>query len=77
MVHVHFILSQKEDMTKTFVEPTSYRAIYDLKETQGINNGESFRVVPVTLKFGHRSYKTVINGIEPDSRLSLMLDRNL
>jgi putative ABC transport system permease protein len=77
MVHVHFILSQKEDMTITFVEPTSYRAIYDLKETQGINNGESFRVVPVTLKFGHRSYKTVINGIEPDSRLSLMLDRNL
>jgi putative ABC transport system permease protein len=77
MVHIQFVLSQKEDMTVTFVEPTSYRAIYELKETQGINSGESFRVVPVKLKFGHRSYKTVINGIEPDSRLSLLLDRNL
>jgi putative ABC transport system permease protein len=29
------------------------------------------------LKFGHRSYKTRINGIEPDSRLHLLLDTNL
>ncbi|MCE5211296.1 MAG: ABC transporter permease [Deltaproteobacteria bacterium] len=77
MVDIHFILSQKEDMTLTFIEPTSYRAIYELKQTQGINDGESFRVVPVKLNFGHRSYKTVINGIEPDSRLSLLLDKNL
>lgn len=77
MVHIHFVLSQKEDMTVTFAEPTSYRAIYELKETQGIVDGESFRVVPVKFKFGHRSYKTVINGIEPDSHLSLLLDKNL
>ncbi|KQC11524.1 MAG: ABC transporter permease [Smithella sp. SDB] len=77
MVHIHFVLSQKEDMTVTFIEPTSYKAIYELKETQGIDDGESFRVVPVKLKFGHRSYKTVINGIEPDSHLNLLLDENL
>jgi putative ABC transport system permease protein len=77
MVHIHFVLSQKEDMTVTFIEPTSYKAIYELKETQGINDSESFRVVPVNLKFGHRSYKTVINGVEPDSHLSLLLDKNL
>ena len=77
MVHVQFVLSQKEDMTITFAEPTSYRAIYELKETQGINNGEGVRVVPVKFKFGHRSYKTILNGIEPDSNLHLLLDRNL
>lgn len=77
MVYIHFVLSQKEDMTVTFTEPTSYKAIYELKETQGIIDGESFRVVPVKIKFGHRSYKTVINGIEPDSHLSLLLDKNL
>jgi putative ABC transport system permease protein len=77
MVHVQFVLSQKEDMMVTFTDPTSYKAIYELKELQGINNGEGFRVVPVKFKFGHRSYKTILNGIEPDSRLYLLLDRNL
>ncbi len=77
IVHVQFVLAQKEDMTISFVEPTSYRAIYELKETQGINNGEGFRVVPVKLRFGHCSYKTALYGIEPDSNLHLLLDRNL
>jgi putative ABC transport system permease protein len=77
MIHVQYVLSEKEDMTVTFVEPTSYKAIYELKETQGIHNGEGFRNVPVKFKFGNRSYKTVLNGIEPDSRLHLLLDKNL
>jgi putative ABC transport system permease protein len=77
MIHVQYVLSQKEDMTVTFVEPTSYKAIYELKETQGIHNGEGFRNVPVKFKFGNRSYKTVLNGIEPDSRLHILLDKNL
>lgn len=77
MVHVHFVLSQKEDMTVSFVEPTSHKAIYALKRMEGINDGEAFRSVPVKMKFGHRSYKTVINGIQPDSRLSILLDKNL
>ena len=77
MVHIQFVLSQKEDMTVTFAEPTSYKAIYELKRMPGINDGEAFRSVPVKLKFGHRSYKTVINGIQPGSHLSLLLDKNL
>jgi putative ABC transport system permease protein len=77
MVKVQYVFSQKEDMTISFVEPTSYKAIYELKRTSGINDGEPFRTVPVKLTFGHRSYKTVINGIEPESQLSLLLDKNL
>lgn len=77
MVHIQFVLSQKEDMTVSFVEPTSYRAVYELKRMEGISSGEAFRSVPVRMKFGHRSYKTVINGIPPDSRLNLLLDNNL
>ncbi|MBN1472045.1 MAG: FtsX-like permease family protein, partial [Syntrophaceae bacterium] len=77
MVHIHFVLSQKQDMTLTFVEPTSHKAIYALQRMEGINNGEAFRSVPVRMIFGHRSYKTVINGIQPDSHLSILLDRNL
>jgi putative ABC transport system permease protein len=77
IVHVQFVLSQKEDMKVGFAEPTSRRAIYELKELEGVQHAETFRTVPVKLKFGHRSYKTVIKGIEPDSRLHLLLDTNL
>jgi len=77
MVHVQFVLSQKEDMAVSFVEPTSYRALYELKEMEGVQDAETFRTVPVRFKFGRSSYKTVINGIEPDSRLHPLLDTNL
>jgi len=77
MVNVQFVLSQKEDMTVAFAELTSHRAVYELKELEGVHYAETFRIVPVKFRYGHRSYKTVINGIEPDSRLHLLLDTNL
>ena len=77
MVNVQFVLSQKEDMAVGFVEPTSYRALYELKEMEGVHHAETFRTVPVKFKFGRSSYKTVINGIEPDSRLHPLVDTNL
>jgi len=77
MVNVQFALSQKEDMTVAFVETTSRRAIYDLQALPGVHYAETYRTVPAKFKFGHRSYKTVINGIEPDSRLHLLLNTHL
>ena len=64
-------------MAVGFVEPTSYRALYEFKEMEGVHYAETFRTVPVKFKFGRSSYKTVINGIEPDSRLHPLLDKNL
>jgi putative ABC transport system permease protein len=77
MVQVQFVLSQKEDMTVAFAEPTSRRAVYELKELDGVRYAEPYRTVPVKLVHGQRSYKTVINGVEPDSRLHLLLDMDL
>jgi putative ABC transport system permease protein len=77
MVNVQFVLSQKEDMTVAFVETASRRAIYDLQALPGVRYAETYRKVPAKFRFGHRSYKTVINGIEPDSRLHLLLNTNL
>ncbi len=77
MVYVQFLRSQKEDMTVAFVEPTSRKAVYELKGLQGIYHAESFRTVPVRFRFGHRTYRTVIEGIEADSRLHLLLDAKL
>jgi putative ABC transport system permease protein len=77
MVHVQFVLSQKEDMKVAFVEPTSRRAVFELKELSGVLQAETFRTVPARFRSGNRSYKTVINGIESDSRLYLLLDTEL
>jgi len=77
MVNVQFVRSQKEDMKVAFTEPTSRRALYELKELPGVQHAETFRTVPARFKFGNRSYRTVINGIEPESRLHLLLDTDL
>jgi len=77
MVNVQFVRSQKEDMKVAFTEPTSRRALYELKELPGVHHAETFRTVPVRFRFGKRSYKTAINGMEPESRLHLLLDTNL
>lgn len=77
MVDVQFLRSQKEDMTVAFVEPTSRKAVYEIKGLQGVYHAESFRTVPVKFRFGHRTYRTVIEGIEADSRLHLLLDAKL
>lgn len=77
MINVQFRLSQKEDMTVTFVEPTSRKAVYELKGLAGVEHAEVFRSVPARLRFGHRSYRTSIQGIEPDSNLHFLLDMNL
>jgi putative ABC transport system permease protein len=77
IINVQFVRSQKEDMRITFVEPTSYRALYELKRQQGVRYAEPFRRVPVRFVFGHRSYRTAIDGIEEGNRLHRLLDTNL
>lgn len=77
MVNVQFKQSQKEDMTVTFIEPTSRKALHELKGLEGVEHVEVFRSVPARLKFQQRSYQTSIRGIEPDNRLHFLLDTHL
>lgn len=77
MVDVQFKLSQKEDMTVTFIEPTSRKSAYELKGLKGIEYVETFRSVPARFRYGHRSYRTSVNGIEAGNRLHLLLDMDL
>lgn len=77
MVDVQFKRSQKEDLTVTFTEPTSRKALYELKGLYGVTHAEAFRSVPARLRFGHRSYRTSIQGMEPGNSLSTPLDDRL
>ena len=77
MVAVQFKLSQREDMTVTFTEPTSAKALFELKRMRGIQHAEPFRTVPARLRFQHRSYRTSIQGVRPESHLHVLLNTNL
>jgi len=77
MVDVQFRQSQKEDMAVTFSEPTSRRALYELKGLRGVEHAEVFRSVPARFRFGHRTYRTTIRGMEIGGSLHHLLDTSL
>jgi putative ABC transport system permease protein len=77
MVNVQFGLSQREDLTVSFVEPAASGALYELESLEGVQYGEPFRAVPARLRFEHRSYRTAIQGLQPGGRLKRLLNRKL
>jgi len=77
MVEVQYGMSQREDLMVIYTDPASQRSLYSLKSLQGVGQVEGFRSVPAKLQFGHRSYRTAVNGIEPDGHLMRLLDTEL
>ncbi len=77
MVDVQFRQAQREDMTISYVEPAAQRTIYELKGLYGVEYVEPFRTVPARFRFGHRTYRTVIQSFEPGTKLHYLLDTNL
>lgn len=77
MIDVQFRQARKEDLAIAFFEPVSRKVVHEVKSIRGIGYAEVFRSVPVRLRFQHRSHRTVIHGIEPDSRLYKLIDVNL
>jgi putative ABC transport system permease protein len=77
MMNVQFGLAQRDDISVTFTEPTSYRAVYDLLSLPGVEYGEVFRAVPARLRFEHREYRTSIQGFEAGADLMKLLDEDL
>ncbi len=77
MVRVQFTMNHKEDMTVTLIEPTARRALHELEGLAGVEYAEPFRTVAARLRVGHRSYRTVIRGVEGGSKLYHLLDMNL
>jgi putative ABC transport system permease protein len=62
MLNIQFKLAQTYDLSVTFTEPTSRRALYSLASMEGVHRAEPFRSVPVRLKHEHRSYRDRIAG---------------
>ena len=77
MIDVQFWLAQRDDIQVTFVEPTSYDAMLNLRRMPGVDYAEGFRAVPVRLRVGHRTYRTSIMGLPPNSDLHRTLNTRL
>jgi putative ABC transport system permease protein len=76
MIDIEFGLAQRQDVTVTFIEPTSRRAFHELRALPGVEYAEAYRSVPVRLLHGHRSYRTAINGYQDQPDLHRLLDLN-
>lgn len=77
MLHIQYGMSQREDLSVTFTDPTAYRARFDLLGLPGIEHVEVFRTVPVRLRHGHLDYRTAIRGVEPGGDIQRLLDADL
>ncbi len=77
MIDVQFGLSQREDISLTFIEPTSGKAVHELQSLRGVDYVEAYRSVPVRLRYRHHEYRTAIEGVEPDGDLQRLLDTSL
>jgi putative ABC transport system permease protein len=77
MVDTQFRLSQREDMTVSFLEPASARALSELRSLPGIRHGEPFRSVSARIRRGHRSWRLAVQGFPRDGNLHRVLDTRL
>jgi len=76
MIDVQYGVAQREDLTVTFNDPVSRRAVNDLESIRGVRYAEPFRAVPVELRHAYRTYRTEILGLSDNPRLHRVLDRS-
>ncbi len=77
MVDTQLSIAQRHDLAVTFAEPAPRRVVFELAALPGVREAEPVRVVSVRLIHGHRSYRTVIEGLPPGARLRRPLDGQL
>ncbi|MDD3518042.1 MAG: FtsX-like permease family protein, partial [Chromatiales bacterium] len=77
LIKVQFGLAQRDDLTVTFVEPTSRRVLHELSAIDGVVYAEPFRSSAVILHHGHRSYRTALQGLQRNGSLRRLLDDEL
>ena len=77
MLHVHYKLTHQEDLTVTFNDPASRRALYEIARMPGVTYAEPFRQAPVRVRYKHREQRTVVQAFDSNMNLRRVLDCNL
>jgi putative ABC transport system permease protein len=76
LVQVQFRTAQRDDVTISLGEPHGEQARYDVNHLTGVLHSESFRSVPARLRFGHRSKRIGLLGLEADGDLRRVVGRS-
>jgi putative ABC transport system permease protein len=74
VMDVQFNAVQRQDLTVTFVEPVSGRALHEIARLPGVEAAEPLRSVPARLRAGHRSRQVAIMGLIADPQLNRVID---
>jgi putative ABC transport system permease protein len=77
LIQVQFNTIQRDDAMVTFIEPRPARTRYEVTQFPGVLYAEPFRGVAAQLRFGHRTHKVAILGLNPSGELRHLVDRKL
>ncbi|MGQ0633782.1 MAG: ABC transporter permease [Planctomycetaceae bacterium] len=77
ILDVQFGQQQRQDVSVTFVEPTSLSGLYEVQHLPGVIDAEPKRMVPVRFKNGHLERRTLIMGLTDHPRLHALMDNEL
>jgi len=71
---VQFQRVERQDVTITFAQPLSHRAVYALESLPGVLKVEPFRDVPVRLSYEYRSRRIALSGMSPTADMHRLVD---
>jgi putative ABC transport system permease protein len=76
IVEIQFDAVQREDVSVTFHEPRPASVKYDLAHLPGVIRVESYRAVPARLRFGHRTRRIALLGLESAADLRRVVSKD-
>ena len=77
VARIQFQDVQREDVTITFTEPRSSRALNEVAALPGVLAAEPFRAAAIRVRSGWRTYRTSILGLPTGSELRRIVDEDL
>ena len=77
MVYAQLRRAQIDDLSVTFLGPTTGTALTSLVSLPGVSHVEPSRAVPARIRFEHRSYRTAVQGVTNEGTLRRLLDRDM
>lgn len=77
MLDVQYEVADRGDVTLTFVEPRSSKAMEDIMHLPGVMNAEPYRTVGARMFSSYKSHRGVITGVNTDATLKRMIDTDI
>lgn len=74
VMDAQYQVAQRQDVTVILAENDDAAVLHDLNHLPGVRQSEPYRVVPARIRFGHRSRRLGITGLEPDAELFRLID---